>query len=61
MKVNGVRVKNVETGESKDISLQGVFLAIGHIPNTESFKGKLDMDENQFVFFNFTLILEGIS
>jgi len=47
--VTGVRVKNVETGEAKTIPVKGVFLAIGHIPNTDPFKGKLDMDENGYL------------
>jgi len=47
--VNGVRVKNIETGNSQVISLKGVFLAIGHIPNTDPFKGKLDTDENGYL------------
>jgi thioredoxin reductase (NADPH) len=47
--VTGVRIKNVENGETKEIALKGVFLAIGHIPNTDPFKGKLDMDENDYL------------
>ncbi|MCU0367197.1 MAG: thioredoxin-disulfide reductase [Cyclobacteriaceae bacterium] len=43
--VNAVRVKNNKTGEMKVISVQGFFLAIGHKPNTDIFKGQLDMDE----------------
>jgi thioredoxin reductase (NADPH) len=38
-------VKNVKTGTTKDLSLGGVFIAIGHAPNTEIFKGQLDMNE----------------
>ena len=44
--VTGVKLKNLETGAVTDLPLKGVFLAIGHIPNTEPFKGKLDTDEN---------------
>jgi len=47
--VNGVRVKNIENGESQVITLKGVFLAIGHIPNTDPFIGKLDTDENGYL------------
>eukprot|EP01118_Nematostelium_gracile_P010978 TRINITY_DN3857_c0_g1_i1.p1 TRINITY_DN3857_c0_g1~~TRINITY_DN3857_c0_g1_i1.p1 ORF type:complete len:312 (-),score=113.04 TRINITY_DN3857_c0_g1_i1:53-988(-) len=47
--VNGVRVKNIENNETKEIPLKGVFLAIGHIPNTDPFKGKLDTDENDYL------------
>ncbi len=43
--VEGVRVVNNKTGEKHEISVTGVFIAIGHKPNTELFKGILDMDE----------------
>lgn len=42
--VEGVRVKNNQTGEESVIPCQGFFLAIGHKPNTDIFKGTLDMD-----------------
>ena len=41
--VNAARIKNVQTGSSQDLALQGVFIAIGHRPNTELFVGQLDM------------------
>ncbi len=41
--VTGMRIKSVPTGETKDIELQGVFIAIGHKPNTDLFTGQLDM------------------
>jgi len=41
--VNAARIKNVQTGSSQDLALQGVFIAIGHRPNTELFAGQLDM------------------
>jgi thioredoxin reductase (NADPH) len=41
--VTGIRVKNVQTGETKDIDLMGVFIAIGHTPNTGLFEGQLEM------------------
>ncbi|HEX7847168.1 MAG TPA: thioredoxin-disulfide reductase [Chitinophagaceae bacterium] len=44
-KVEGVRVKNNQTGETKVIPVQGFFVAIGHQPNSDIFKGWLDMDE----------------
>lgn len=47
--VTGVRVKNNRTGETKDISAEGYFVAIGHDPATELFKGKLDMEENGYI------------
>ena len=43
--VTGVRLKDTETGETRELPLQGVFLGIGHKPNTDLFKGQLDMDE----------------
>jgi thioredoxin reductase (NADPH) len=47
--VNAVRIVNNKTGEKKEIALQGFFLAIGHQPNTEIFKGVLNMDEAGYV------------
>lgn len=41
--VTGMRVKLVQNGETKDIPLQGVFIAIGHKPNTDIFTGQLEM------------------
>lgn len=42
--VTGLRIKNTENGSSKDIDVMGVFIAIGHKPNTAIFEGQLDMD-----------------
>ncbi|KZZ64007.1 thioredoxin-disulfide reductase [Oleiphilus sp. HI0130] len=42
--VTGVRTKSTETGETKELDLTGVFIAIGHKPNTELFEGQLEMD-----------------
>jgi thioredoxin reductase (NADPH) len=47
--VTGMRVKHVKTGATKDIALQGVFIAIGHKPNTELFAGQLEMDNGYLV------------
>ena len=41
--VTGLRIKNTEDGSSKDVELSGVFIAIGHHPNTDIFAGQLDM------------------
>ena len=41
--VTGVRIKNVNTGVTQDLTLKGCFIAIGHAPNTEIFQGQLDM------------------
>ena len=42
--VTGVRLKSVKTGETRDIACDGVFIAIGHAPASELFKGQLEMD-----------------
>jgi thioredoxin reductase (NADPH) len=42
--VTGMRLKNNQTGETKEIALKGVFIAIGHKPNTDLFEGQLDME-----------------
>ena len=47
--VNGVRVVNNITRETKELEIQGFFTAIGHQPNTEIFKDYLDMDENGYI------------
>jgi len=47
--VNGVIVKNVKTGEESKIDIEGFFVAIGHTPNSDLFKGQLDMDENGYI------------
>lgn len=47
--VTGVLVRNVKTGEETILDTQGVFLAIGHQPNTELFKGILDMDKAGYI------------
>src|SRR5690242_12964850 len=47
--VNGVQLRNTETSETREIALDGVFVAIGHDPNSTVFKGKLDMDENGYL------------
>jgi thioredoxin reductase (NADPH) len=41
--VTGIRIKNVKDGSTRDLELMGVFIAIGHTPNTEIFSGQLDM------------------
>ena len=42
--VTGIRIKHVESGQTEDIALKGCFIAIGHSPNSDIFKGQLDMD-----------------
>jgi thioredoxin reductase (NADPH) len=48
-KVTGVRVKNLKTNEEKVLDCAGVFVAIGHVPNTQLFKGVIDMDVNGYI------------
>ena len=48
-KVTGVHVKNLKTGVETVIDCAGVFVAIGHVPNTQIFKGQIEMDENGYV------------
>ncbi len=47
--VEGVRVKNNKTGETKEIAIKGFFVAIGHHPNTDIFKPYIDMDEQGYI------------
>lgn len=47
--VSGVQVKNRKTGEEKRIDCKGIFVAIGHIPNTQAFADFLDLDENGYL------------
>jgi len=47
--VKGVRLVNNKTGEKKELAIEGFFLAIGHKPNTEIFKGQIDMDETGYI------------
>jgi thioredoxin reductase (NADPH) len=44
MGVTGIRIKNNKDGSTKDIDVHGVFVAIGHKPNTDIFEGQLDMN-----------------
>ncbi|HAQ33768.1 MAG TPA: thioredoxin-disulfide reductase, partial [Alphaproteobacteria bacterium] len=47
--VTGARIKNVDTGETTDIPVHGVFIAIGHQPATELFVDKLDMKPGNYL------------
>ena len=47
--VTGVRIHNSQTGADEDIALNGCFIAIGHQPNTEIFKGQLDMKDGYII------------
>jgi thioredoxin reductase (NADPH) len=47
--VEGLRIVNNQTGEKKEIAITGLFIAIGHKPNTDIFKGQLEMDETGYL------------
>ena len=47
--VTGLKLKNVKSGEESTIDVDGVFIAIGHKPNTDMFKGQLDMDDGGYI------------
>ena len=49
--VTGIKIQNVKSKKAKEIKLQGVFIAIGHKPNTDIFKGQLEM-ENGYILTN---------
>jgi thioredoxin reductase (NADPH) len=48
-KVTGVRLKQVKTGAESTLDCAGVFVAIGHVPNTQIFKGQINLDENGYI------------
>ena len=47
--VEGLKIVNNKTGEEEVIAVTGLFVAIGHKPNTDIFKGQLDMDETGYL------------
>lgn len=51
-KVEAVRLKNVKTGEQSTLTTDGLFIFIGHKPNTELFRGQLEMDEGGYIKTN---------
>lgn len=50
--LNGIVVKNNQSGEEEEMDIDGVFLAIGHVPNTDVFKGMLEMDSLGYLIAN---------
>ena len=52
--VTGVRVRNKKTGEERDIPCAGVFVAVGYLPNTELYRGQVELDEAGYVLANET-------
>jgi len=49
LNVTGARLKSVKTGETQDITVHGIFIAIGHKPNTAIFQGQVDMDDGGYI------------
>ena len=49
MGVTGVRIKDTQSGKTEDIEVMGAFIAIGHQPNTEIFKGQVDMKDDYII------------
>lgn len=47
--VTGVRLKHVKSGETQNLPVEGVFIAIGHKPNTKIFKGQLELDAEGYI------------
>ena len=47
--VTGIVVRNIRTGKLSELPLDGVFIAIGHTPNTELFRGQIDLDANGYI------------
>src|SRR5205823_4831685 len=47
--VHGLKLNNVKTGDASVLDIEGLFVAIGHHPNTEIFRGQLDLDEMGYV------------
>lgn len=48
-KVTGIRLRNKVSGEISDIALDGIFMAIGHKPNTDPFRGEIDLDPEGYI------------
>ena len=47
--VTGVKIKDTISGDLRDVSCDGIFVAIGHVPNTNIFKGQIDLDEKGYI------------
>lgn len=47
--VTGARLKNIKTNETHEIEVAGIFYAIGHTPNTQPFKGQIDLDDSGYI------------
>ncbi len=59
--VTALKLKNVKTDKQFEIEIKGLFMAIGHEPNTKPFKGQLDMDEKGYILTDYTkTTVEGV-
>jgi len=47
--VTGIKIKDTLSGEMRDVNCDGIFMAIGHVPNTGIFKGQIDLDEKGYI------------
>lgn len=47
--VTGVKIKDTISGDLRDVSCDGIFMAIGHVPNTNIFKGQIDLDDKGYI------------
>ena len=47
--VTGVKIKDTVSGELKDVDCDGIFMAIGHVPNTGIFEGQIDLDDKGYI------------
>ncbi len=50
-KITGVKLKNTQTQETTDMPIDGLFVAIGHKPNTEFLKGQIELDSHGYIVF----------
>ncbi len=49
LNVNGLRIKNIKDNKTQELKVDGVFIAIGHVPNTSLFKGKVKLDDENYI------------
>jgi thioredoxin reductase (NADPH) len=49
LSVTGAKIKNLKTGKISDIAVEGIFIAIGHKPNTDIFKGQIELDSDGYI------------
>lgn len=56
-KLSSVKVKNVKTGEANDFPVDGLFVAIGHVPTSKLFEGKLELDEKGYLRTTMTSLM----